>query len=1048
MTLDGVARSRGATRLLGIVAALLSLGVAPSSADIIDGAPAIDLLGQYDQTSFTNPVPSYIKGGPNDYPSLLGLYDPQGLALDSTHHRLFVADSGGARVLVFNLNSSDQLLDRLPDNVLGQGDFATDFYVTDESHLSYPQGLAYSPSQNLLYVADSLHGRVLVFDVATITNGEAAINVLGKSTFTQTNNDPGQAHDLNSPWGVALDDAGHRLFVADSEDNRVLVFDVAAIANGEAPIAVLGQANFETLDAPNPPTAASLSSPRGLAFDPATGRLFVADTLNSRVLVFDVSSLASGMSAARVICQGDFTSNLTSTTDTTCRYPLGVAYDTTRARLYVADSYNHRVTVYTAGAAALINGMAATHVLGQDTLTDSSTAELSYPGCPLVRGSDGALVVADSSDNRLVFYDAAIVTDGEDPTDLLGQYDDTSFTEPVPDFSKYGSGNGPNRFGFSSPSAVALDTAHHRLFVADRDNNRVLVFTLDGSNQVASRVPSAVLGYDSLIDKGIFPPTATGFFSPRGLAYDSANDRLFVSDFRNQRILVFDTQLITNNEPAVHVLGQPDFESNGGGLTAARFGGADDGPLGLAYDQTRSLLYVGDPDNNRVLVFDVATIVDGEPAIHVLGQPNFTSSASGVTGVTFDEPRGVAIDATQQRLFVNDRNNSRIMVFDVNAITNGEAAVGVLCQPDFVSNAEGLSSTACRYPSESLFDAASGRLFVADDFNDRVLVFDATTVSNGEAAVHVFGAADFDSSGEFSPSRTAARFPGGFAFDPGNKRLWVTSLQHNRIAAFPTEYDITYSASDFPEAAANNGSITATAEITLLNEEFSVTSGTLTRSVHYTISGVPAGLVEVITVTSPTTAVVSFTGTAASHALADSVPAMPLSFLDAAFANLTASQLPNSSKSFTVTFNDQPTATPTNTPTATPTNIPTNTPTATPTNTPTATPTPVAPPVVSTPTPLAACFGGNLPAPVVKITRRNATVTLPSGVEPSAGCEITLRAVRSKPPGAKGRTVRMSGAKGVFKKLLPGTWRFFYSVTTVALASSQESESKSSKVKK
>ncbi|MDQ3075802.1 MAG: hypothetical protein M3Q34_01610 [bacterium] len=43
---------------------------------LINGIPAVDLLGQYDQTSFTNPVPVYTKSGENDGPNKFGFSSP------------------------------------------------------------------------------------------------------------------------------------------------------------------------------------------------------------------------------------------------------------------------------------------------------------------------------------------------------------------------------------------------------------------------------------------------------------------------------------------------------------------------------------------------------------------------------------------------------------------------------------------------------------------------------------------------------------------------------------------------------------------------------------------------------------------------------------------------------------------------------------------------------------------------------------------------------------------------------------------------------------
>src|SRR5947209_5760608 len=65
---------------------------------------------------------------------------------------------------------------------------------------------------------------------------------------------------------------------------------------------VFGQPNFTTSTAPTPPTAASLSQPGGLVIDPTTGRFFVADTLDNRVLSWEsVDSFEIGDSADVVI---------------------------------------------------------------------------------------------------------------------------------------------------------------------------------------------------------------------------------------------------------------------------------------------------------------------------------------------------------------------------------------------------------------------------------------------------------------------------------------------------------------------------------------------------------------------------------------------------------------------------------------------------------------------------------------------------------------------------------------------------------------------------
>ncbi len=114
--------------------------------------------------------------------------------------------------------------------------------------------------------------------------------------------------------------------------------------------------------------------------------------------------------------------------------------------------------------------------------------------------------------------------------------------------------------------------------------------------------------------------------------------------------------------------------------------------------------------NNRVMVFDVASITNGENAVNVLGQPDFTTGTAATSQTGLSSPRGVSVDGSN-RLFVADTTNNRVMVFDVAAITNGEAAINVLGQTDFITSTYGLSQTKLRAPEDAIADGST-RLFV------------------------------------------------------------------------------------------------------------------------------------------------------------------------------------------------------------------------------------------------------------------------------------------------------------------------------------------------
>ena len=173
---------------------------------------------------------------------------------------------------------------------------------------------------------------------------------------------------------------------------------------------------------------------------------------------------------------------------------------------------------------------------------------------------------------------------------------------------------------------------------------------------------------------------------PAELAFDSLSKQLFVPDFYNNRVVVFDgaTSTIANGENALAEVGQyttstaptgnPDYAANtanSGAGSINAFGLSS--PKSAAIDPVGHRLFVADQSNNRVLVFSLTaanTIATSSvSASYVLGQPNFTSNAATATASGLNDPVGVAYNAAAQYLYVSDFNNGRIMVFNVATST-------------------------------------------------------------------------------------------------------------------------------------------------------------------------------------------------------------------------------------------------------------------------------------------------------------------------------------------------------------------------------------------
>ncbi|PSL46361.1 putative secreted protein (Por secretion system target) [Chitinophaga niastensis] len=95
---------------------------------------------------------------------------------------------------------------------------------------------------------------------------------------------------------------------------------------------------------------------------------------------------------------------------------------------------------------------------------------------------------------------------------------------------------------------------------------------------------------------------------------------------------------------------------------------------------------------------------------------------------------------------------------------------------------------------------------------------------------------------------------------------------------------LSWSKLQFREALVNDGSITDTAEVSILGNTFAISSGNFTNNVHYTVSNLPAGLSVQLTARNNTTARLSFVGKATNNNVVDN-STVNINILPAAFSN-------------------------------------------------------------------------------------------------------------------------------------------------------------------
>ncbi|HTK03639.1 MAG TPA: NHL repeat-containing protein [Alphaproteobacteria bacterium] len=192
----------------------------------------------------------------------------------------------------------------------------------------------------------------------------------------------------------------------------------------------------------------------------------------------------------------------------------------------------------------------------------------------------------------------------------------------------------------------------------------------------------------------------------------------------------------STNMSASVVIGQTDFATSTGGTTQIKLNTT----RSVFVDPTGRLI-VSESGNNRVLIWNSVPTQNGVPADLVLGQADFTHGSANrggsIAANTFNSPQGIWSDG--QKLFVGDQSNNRVLLWNTFPTTNGQAADIVIGQPDFISALPGC--TASKTQGANGVFVYNGKLFVSvtNSSQNRVLIWNSIPTTNGADADLVIG---------------------------------------------------------------------------------------------------------------------------------------------------------------------------------------------------------------------------------------------------------------------------------------------------------------------
>lgn len=348
-------------------------------------------------------------------PDAATLFGPRGACLLNKQGALWVSDTGHHRLLGWALVPD---ADNVPaDWVIGQSDFAREGRNARGSPtaatLNVPTGIC--SLDGGLAVADAWNHRVLIWRDCPSAHNAPADVVLGQEDFSSAEPNRGgsvSSRSLFWPYGVHWD--GTRLWVTDTGNRRVLMWQGLPQENGRAADLVLGQKSFDCRDenCGGEPDAGSMRWPHAIAV--WGDRICVTDAGNNRILVWDSAPTCDNAPSDWVLGQNNFRSvdhnqSLYWPSAATLHMPYGLT--SAGPWCISADTANSRLVAWhiddcgTGAAARALTGQAEFNAKGDNAWRLPTRASLSWPYG--ISARDGVGVIADSGNNRVLLWPLA-----------------------------------------------------------------------------------------------------------------------------------------------------------------------------------------------------------------------------------------------------------------------------------------------------------------------------------------------------------------------------------------------------------------------------------------------------------------------------------------------------------------------------------------------------------------------------------------------------------------------------------------------------------------
>ncbi len=335
-------------------------------------------------------------------------------------------------------------------------------------------------------------------------------------------------------------------------------------------------------------TAAHFNGVAGIAYDSATGDLYVTDTTNCAVRSVTPGN-GTANSGTVVTLAGSPTCGFADGTGTAAHFnaPIGDAYDSATGYIYITDLSNCAIRQLAPGSGTAGSGAVVTVAGGAGCGFADGTgtaAMFSHPAGVAYDPANGDLYVTDDGNCTVREIVPGNGTAGSATVVTIAGSTTCGFTD--------GTGAAAR---FNHPASIAYDPVNGDLYVTDNGNCAIRQVT-PGNGTANSGTVTTLAGSTCGFAQGT--GTSVKFGEASGIAYDSASGNFYITDYTNWVIWQMTPGNGTaNSATATVVAGQAGRGNNtdGVGTNALYYY-----PDFLTYDPTNNALYITNSGTNTV----------------------------------------------------------------------------------------------------------------------------------------------------------------------------------------------------------------------------------------------------------------------------------------------------------------------------------------------------------------------------------------------------------------------------------------------------------------